>query len=140
MSTWSYFAPKVLYWLLVSTSSLPAGENLNTGEGALDHDRVCGQRVPNDTRLTMPSQPISWCAQLAGVQNELDCTRLLQRLHALLELDLWLTLKTSSVSLFPNAPRFTFYRNDARSTPKQGDSLNSKIDQSLTICLEHRFP
>ena len=36
--------------------------------------------------------------------------------------------------------RFTFYCNDTRSTPKQGDSMNSKIDQSLTIGSEHCFP
>ena len=69
LSVWSYFAPLVLRWLLVNTTSLPAGEDLNTGKGALDHDRICGQCVPNDTRLTMSSQPVSAVHSSLGKTN-----------------------------------------------------------------------
>ena len=88
-----------------------------------------------------PSQPVSRCAQLAW-QNELDCTQPLQRLRMLLELDLWFTSKTSSMSLLPTAHRFTFYCIDTRSTPKQGDRQSEfkdllKFDHWIGALLFH---
>ena len=92
---------------------------------ALDHDQVCGQRALNDTRLTMPSQPVPAVRSLLGpcLATRTSLYSAIPRLHTLLELNIWFTSKTSSMSLLPNTHRFTFYGNQQGSIPKQGDIL-----------------
>ena len=73
MSTWSCFATRVLCWLFMRTTNLSAGVDPNTGQMHWINNHVCGQRVPNDARLTISSRPVSAVHSIPPLQDSNHC-------------------------------------------------------------------
>jgi len=98
----SCFAPRVLCWLFVSTTDLPAEVKPYTSQMHWINSQVSGHCVVNAKAHNTVAACLPLCAQHSAVP----------RLHTLQELDLWFTFNISSMShllfLLLNSRRFTF--------------------------------
>ena len=142
MSTWSCFGTRLLHWFLVSTTSLPAGVNPNTGKVhritirsmVNVHPMIQGSRCQRSLSLLCTVRlTLAW-------QHECLCT---PPLHGSVRCWSW-------ISVSPPRPPCHFCRTlivspfvattQGQSQNKVTYSLKSKIEQNLTIGLAHCFP